>query len=297
MRHIPTPNRVMAPCRWYGGKALLAKHIVPLLPRGRVYVEPYMGMASVFWHLDPPYPVEVLNDIDGRVVNLFRVLQDRAMFCDFAHRVRWTMYARDELQRAIDTPDDSPPVDRAWAFFVRCNMGMSGIPAVTAGKWSRTFESSRGMAETASKWRSRVSLLRAWHDRLSRVQIDSRDALEVIRYWDTPDTVFYLDPPYVHSTRAKGNTAVYGSEQSDSHHAELVATLLAINGQAVLSGYDTPIYAPLTAAGWRRVDIETACFAAGRVRGSGLQGIGAVMEKAPRTEVLWVKGVPDGMMF
>ncbi len=293
--NIATPSRVMAPMQWYGGKGNLAKKIVPLLPDGRVYVEPFMGAASVFWHLKPPRQVEVLNDLDGEVVNLFRVLQDADLFKQFAHRITWTLYSFEEFKRALDC-ESTDPLDRAWAFFVRQNQGFGG-KAETEGDWGRAFVKDRGMAHTANKWRGRVKLLRAWHDRLSRVQLDNRDAIDVVTYWDSADTVFYLDPPYVGDTRK--DTDVYAHECDDNFHARLVGSLLAIQGQAVLSGYDHKIYLPLEGAGWERHEFQTACHAAGRGRGSKLRGKGAATEHVARIEVLWIKRheQEEGLLF
>jgi DNA adenine methylase len=286
---IPKPSRVIAPVQWYGGKGALAARIVPLIPPGKVYVEPYCGAASIFWHI-PPREVEVLNDLHSELVTLFRVMQDRKQLDELTHRLAWTPYARAEFRRAREMEGQLglSDVDRAWAFFVRQNQGFSGI-AKTEGNWSRAFTSQRGMAVPANSWRGRLASIAVWHDRLSRVQIDSIDALQCIRYWDSPDTVFYLDPPYVHATRSKGKRSEYRHEQDDEHHRQLVELLLGIEGQAVLSGYDSPIYRPLDEAGWHVHRIETACRAATRGRGSKLRGAGAALQHAKRTEVLWIK--------
>lgn len=168
----------------------------------------------------------------------------------------------------------------------RTEPGIRGA-AKTIGNWGRAFTSCNGVAETTSKWIGRIGLLDAWRDRIQRVQIDNRDALDVIRYWDSPGTVFYCDPPYVSGTRTKGTRSAYRHEADDAHHAALVETLLGVKGACCLSGYDHPIYAPLEDAGWEKTEWRTSCCAAGRVRGSGLQGKGAATTKVPRTEVLW----------
>lgn len=285
--NIATPNRVMAPFWWYGGKGNMAKRILPHIPPGHPYVEPFAGAASLFWHMDPSRPVEVLNDLHAEIVNLFRVLQDREQFQELAHRLIWTPYSRDEFAKAFGNADQGSDVDRAWSFFVRQNQGFSGR-AKTIGCWGRAVgDSRRGMASIASKWRSRLKLLDRWHDRLTRVQVDNRDAVDCIRYWDTPETVFYVDPPYVAATRKSKND--YQHEYTDAQHAELVDCLLTIDGQAVVSGYACEAYLPLEREGWQRIDIQTACHAAVRARNSGLQGTGAALAKAPRTETLWIK--------
>jgi DNA adenine methylase len=285
--HINAPKRVMAPVQWFGGKGNFAKNILPYLPKSTVYVEPFMGAASVFWHLSKPYPVEVLNDLDGELVNLFRVLQDDDLFADFERKVIWTPYARAEFGRALDMPKDASQVDRAWAFFVGKNQGFSG-KGDSLGDWGRAFVSQGGCANTTNKWRKRMKCLEMWHDRLTRVQIDNQDALTVIRYWDSADTTFYCDPPYVPDTRVAGSRDVYAHEPTEAFHAELVETLLGCKGNVVLSGYGHEVYEPLTFAGWKKVDFETACHAAGKGRGSKMRGEGSLLKHASRTECLWV---------
>jgi DNA adenine methylase len=290
-RIVGRPKRVMSPLRYYGGKGNLARHIIPLLPDGSIYVEPYCGAASVFWHLpEGHYGVEVLNDLDGRVINVFRVLQDPQKFKQFAHRVYWTPYSHAEFVRALGLLDSVDDVDAAWAFYVVTNQVMGGINShATPGRWGRSFSSGCGMAGTANSWRKRMTRLRAWHERLTRVQIDCRDALEVIGYWDSPRTVFYIDPPYVPDTRK--SRSVYRCEADADHHRQLVELLMEIRGSAVVSGYDHPVYKPLEEAGWERYEIKTACAAAARTRSSNIRGRGAALEKVPRTEIIWRRNV------
>lgn len=282
---IPQPNRKMAPVRWYGGKGMFVKKLLNIVPYRKLYVEPYCGAASLFWHREPS-PVEVLNDIYEDIINLFRVLQDPEKFEELAHRLLWTPYSCSEFCRALEVDSSCDPVSRAWALFVRQNQGFSGL-AKSKGNWSKTFISSRGMAKTTSKWRGRLKNLKQWHERLTRVQLDCRDALECIRYWDSEETVFYVDPPYPADTRSKGSRIVYTHECIDEHHEELIDVLLTVKGIAVVSGYDHPVYAKLNEKGWQRSEFQTVSYAAGRNRGTKMRGAGALMEHVPRTEIVW----------
>jgi DNA adenine methylase len=296
---VPQPSRPMAPFLWVGGKGNLARWILRYLPKGHIYVEPFAGAASVFWHLPEPYPVEVLNDLDDCIVNLYRVLQDREKFRKLLHRLIWTPYSRAEFARALEILKDpeADDVSRAWAFFVAQNQGFGGL-ARSVGNWGRALTSiKRGTAERTSKWRSRLKLLTYWHERLSRVQIDSVDALQAIRYWDTPGTVFYVDPPYVPETRGDYQTSRYRHEFELEDHQRLVETLLQIKGKVLLSGYDHPVYHPLEEAGWGKITRETVCYAAPRTRVSGILGPGSAKAKAPRTEVLWMNFEPEGLVL
>jgi DNA adenine methylase len=292
---IPQPSRPMAPFRWVGGKGNLARWILRYLPKGHIYVEPFAGAASVFWHLPEPYPVEVLNDLDQRIVNLYRVLQDREKFRELLHRLIWTPYSRAEFARALEILKDpeADEVSRAWAFFVAQNQGFGG-KARAVGHWGRSIAKiDRGMSEAVNKWRGRLKVLSHWHRRLSRVQIDSIDGVEAIRYWDTPDTVFYVDPPYIPESRADYQTVRYHHEFPLEDHQRLVGVLLQVKGKVLLSAYDHPAYRPLEEAGWVKVGRVTACHVFGRTRASGVSGPGSVAARAPRTEVLWMNFEPS----
>ncbi len=116
------------------------------------------------------------------------------------------------------------------------------------------------------------------------VQVEHGDWLDVLTAYDTPETFFYIDPPFITSTRRSGG---YAFEMTDNQHRQLVRALLVIRGKALLSGYRNSIYSPLEQAGWRRVELPTVCYAVGRTRKSGLQGKGALGLQS-RTEVVWV---------
>lgn len=294
------------PFKWFGGKGSMTKKINSLLPphdRFGVYCEPFCGAAAMYWHREPA-ACEVLNDLDGRIVNLFRCLQDPVKHAALTHRLLHTLYSVDELRLSIAILKDAnaSDLDKAWAFFVNQNQGFGGAGARSEGHWSRAFVSAAGMAETTNSWLMRLAMLPDWHKRIARCQIDNRDALKVISYWDSPDTLFYCDPPYVHSTRAYGSTSVYAVEPDDDFHTRMVAVILTCKGAVVLSGYDHPIYAPLTESGWDRMDFNVACHAATTARGSGLQGAGSKIAKVPRTESVWrnraaVVASESGSMF
>lgn len=187
--------------QWYGGKGILWRWILDNLPGGAVYVEPFGGGASLLLN-KPPHPVEVYNDLNGDLVNLFRAVQDESRFEKLKHRLEWTLYSYDEFRRARRILAESQdPDERAWAFYVAYNQGFSGV-ATSDGNWGRAHTDD---AEKTSRWRNGIAKLPLIRERMMRVHIDNRDALEVIKYWDTPDTVFYIDPPYPHETRATKN--------------------------------------------------------------------------------------------
>lgn len=277
-----------SPIPYYGGKGNMLKRLLPLIPTGgKPYLEPYFGGGSVFFARDPA-PVEVVNDIDGDVITIMRVLQDKEQFEELRHRLMWTPYARGEFERAIEMRYDphTTGVDRAWSVMVTQNMGMSGALHKTAGTWRRAFTAKGGVAGTVNSWLMRLTMLDAWRWRLMMAQIDNRCAIEVIKYWDNPEMVCYCDPPYHADTRVGG--AVYTHESTDDHHSKLTDTLLGCSGAIVLSCYDHPVYDPLAEAGWKKHQFKTSCHAVVRSRGSSFRGVGAASKNAPRVETVWL---------
>jgi len=269
---------------------MLAK-LLPLIPcGGRPYCEPFCGAASVFFARDPA-PIEVLNDIDSEIVNLFRVLQNPETLDRFRRIITSTPYARAELGRAIEiwrTGIDDP-IWKAWSFFVRCNMGFSGVPAKHVGTWSRAFTSASGISKSTSDWLMRLTMIDACHWRLERARIHNRDAIDVIKCWDNPNAVFYIDPPYVLETRKRSARDVYHKEMSRGEHNELTHLLLKCVGAVVLSGYrDQEVHTPLEDAGWIRIDFETACHAPHAMHVSKLQDHRNIIKREKRTESVWI---------
>jgi DNA adenine methylase len=272
--------------RWYGGKGNLREKILPLIPPGgRPYCEPFAGAASILFARKPA-PIEVLNDLHNDLINLYRCFQDREKFEELKHRLSYTLYSRAELGRALEilNSDERDPILRAWAFYVASNMSMSGVIG-TIGNWSRTFRERKGEqgSENAVAFSKKKRWFDVWHHRLQKIQIDNRDALEVIRYWDNPEAVFYLDPPYHLETR-KGRKA-YRHEASDDFHVRLVETILQCRGAVVLSGYDHPVYQPLTDRGWEKIVFEVSCHATPPLRTVDCEE--GPEERPPRQEIVW----------
>jgi DNA adenine methylase len=174
-------------------------------------------------------------------------------------------------------------VIQAYRWFVVARMSFSGQFGASWG-YSIT-KANRGMAGSCSRWLGVLEILPAIHERLMRVQIDHTDCRDVIKRFDTEQTLFYIDPPYVLETRKSGG---YRHEMTLEDHQELVALLLDLKGKVILSGYNHPVYGPLEAAGWERKDYKTVCFAAGRTRANGILGVGAAKRLQPRVESLWI---------
>ena len=245
---------------WYGGKFSHLDFLLPLIPTdAKHFCDVFGGSAAVLMNIDP-YPVETYNDIDSELVNFFETLRNQGP--KLVKAIGLTPFSREELARACQPASNLTKLERARRFYIRARQTRTGLAQTSSeGRWAHCVLTSRaGMAGAVSRWLGSVEALPEIAQRFQRVQIENAPAIEVIRRYDTADTVFYLDPPYVHS--ARGDAAAYGYEMTDGEHEELFAVLQTIRGRAVLSGYRSELYDDLY-SGWRRVDAdERICHSA-----------------------------------
>ena len=249
---------------WYGGKFSHLDFLAPLIPDDAThFCDVYGGSAAVLMNVGP-FPVETYNDVDSELVNFFRTLRNQGP--KLIKAIGLTPFSREELARACEPAAGLTKLERARRFYVRARQTRTGLAQTSSeGRWAHCVLTSRaGMAGAVSRWLGSVEGLAEIAQRLQRVQIENAPAVEVIKRYDTDDTVFYLDPPYVHSVR--GDASAYGFEMTDEEHAELSGVLHAVRGRAVLSGYRTDLYDDLY-ADWRREDApERVCHSVRRPR-------------------------------
>lgn len=257
------------PLKWHGGKSYFAGKFwdIALKDEWRPIhvVEPYCGGAAFTLEgLARDYPYSFcVNDINGTLMNFWEVLRDEVEFGNFKRRVDATPFnEHDWLKSGIML--EHRPLDKslwAWAFFVRNRMSLAGrMDSFTGITRTRT---RRGMNAEVSAWLTTVDGLPEFHRMLKKVLILNRPALDVIRSEDTPRTLFYCDPPYLHETRA--TTREYGpNEMSEAEHGELLHRLSCIKGRFMLSGYRSNMYHNFADMfGWKRHEFEIANSAAG----------------------------------
>ena len=268
-----TPRRPLV--RYHGGKWKLAPWILRHLPQHRVYVEPYGGGGSVLLQKPRSY-AEVYNDLDGEIVNLFRVARDNGEA--LARAAELTPFSRAEFAEAYEP--DGEPLEQARRTLIRAFMGFSSAGASGQMTGFRA-NSTRSGTTPAHDWMNFPDHLRAVVQRLRGVVIESRDALDVMRHQDGPDTVHYVDPPYVHETRhMRERSQAYRHEMTDDQHRELAEVLTSLRGAVVVSGYRCPVYDELF-EGWQRID------AAAHADGA-----------RDRVESLWLsRGCPQAGLF
>lgn len=246
-----------AALRYFGGKWKLAEWILDYLPPHECYAEPFGGAMSVLLQ-KPPAKFEVYNDRDGEVCNFFRVLREtpdaliRAVDC--------TPFSRQEIDLACEPYDAADgsitPLEAARRLYVRAWQSIHGAPA--AGRMGWRYEvAAASKRRNVDAWRTAPAHLWSVVDRLKEVQLECDDALKLFARFDRPTTLWYVDPPYVASTRgARWATAAYKHELNDWQHEFLATTLKGLKGMVVLSGYACPLYDRLY-GGWRTVTRQT----------------------------------------
>lgn len=255
---------------WYGGKFSHLDFLLPHLPNdARHFCDVFGGSAAVLINREPAL-IETYNDLDSELVNFFATLRCAERGERLLREIALTPFSREELELACAPQCGLDTVERARRFYVRARQTRTGLAQVSsAGRWAHCILTSRsGMAGAVSRWLGAIDGLPLIIDRLLRVQIDNAPALEVIERYDTPDTLFYLDPPYVHD--ARGDSHAYYGEMSDSDHVELAQLLHRIKGRAAISGYRSDLYDSIY-AGWRRVDApEKKCHSVRQLRQESL---------------------------
>lgn len=225
---------------WYGGKFSHLDWLLPLLPESHAYCEPFGGSAAVLLNRRPA-KVETYNDLDGEVTNFFRVLREEPE--ELVRRIGLTPFSREEFHLACQPiSSDVTRMERARRFFVRARQVRTGLAQTASlGRWANCKDTSRaGMSGVVSRWLGSVGQLPLIAERLIRVQIENRPAEDVIRLYDSKDTLFYCDPPYPHESR--GDSKAYGFEMTDREHEQMAALLRRIKGRAAVSGYECDLY-------------------------------------------------------
>lgn len=255
--------KCQSPFTHIGSKWNLASMLVETVMQADAdaYVEPFAGSLAVLLN-KPRHQTECVNDLDEDIVNFFTVLRDEPeeliRLCELTPHARVEFDDCKALLEIIESP-----VERARCWWACKTLSINGK--------MQTFRSSPKVAVT--DFPSRFAAISR---RLQGVIIESIDALELIRRYDDPRTVFYLDPPYLGSTRSGG---AYNVEMTRAdHHEEFLRIITSCKGTVVLSGYPSELYDRVLCDthGWTRAEVEVMST----LHVQGKSG-------APRTEVIW----------
>lgn len=264
-------NQIKHPAiRYHGGKFRLASWIISHFPEHRCYVEPFGGGASVLLKKEAS-EAEVYNDLDGDVVNLFRVLRNPETAQQLVDACALTPYSRDEFNCAYE--DSENRVEQARRLIVRATMGF-GSAGATKGKTGFRLDTKRNSATAQRLWARQPDNLAAVASRFAGVLIENRSAIRCMRDHDTVSTLHFVDPPYVHDTRVEtAKNSAYRFEMTNEEHMELLNVLKDLRGAVIVCGYNSDLYNKAL-VGWKRVTRTTAA--------NGFAG------SVQRTECLWL---------
>ncbi len=241
--HLHNHSATMkSPINYYGGKAKMLKHILPLIPEHSIYTEAFAGGLSVFFGKER-VKSEIINDTNAFVSNFYQTLVND--FENLQRKINGTLYDRSSYQVALcmyKVPHLFNKLQRAWAFFVLTNLGFSGrigsFGCYTLGTTAQWFEQKK------------AQITRTLQKRFEGVQIENTDALRILKLRDTKDTFHYVDPPYVGS-----NCGHYGN-YTEHNFGELLSTLSGLKGKFLLSSYPSEILEKYTSQyGWYRKEI------------------------------------------
>jgi DNA adenine methylase len=252
---------------------LLGPWIINHFPAHQVYVEPFGGAASVLMQKERSY-AEIYNDLDGDVVNLFRVLRS-GRGDELVRLLRLTPFSKDEFNLAYERTEDE--MERARRLVVRSFMGFGSNGHNIKAKTGFRANSNRSGTTPAHDWVNYPDSLAQVVKRIEGVTIENKDALAVAQQHDAPTTLHYFDPPYVPSTRSLANPydikyrgGMYAHEMAEEDHGPMLEAIRGLEGMVVLSGYETPLYDEAL-SDWHRVTREALADGA-----------------RPRIEVLWI---------
>ncbi|WEH90026.1 DNA adenine methylase [Acinetobacter soli] len=265
-------NQLSSPViRYHGGKFRLADWVIRHFPKHTCYTESFGGAAGVLLQKPRAY-AEVYNDLDGEVVNLFRVLRNEDDRNKLIELLVFTPYSRIDFQEAWEPCDNS--IEKARRLIIRAQMGF-GSAGASKGITGFRIDTKRAYGTAQSLWVTYPNHLADVGQRLSGVLIENRPAIQILRDHDGAETLHYVDPPYVHDTRYSGAKTgrVYRHEMTDQDHEELLKVLLDLDGKVIVSGYPSELYNDYLGQ-WKRVD-TSARISSGRGTDT-------------RTECLWI---------
>jgi DNA adenine methylase len=240
------------------------------MPDHKVYVEPFGGGGSVLLRKNRAHE-EVYNNLDKEIVNLFRVVRDHGEI--LRRKLELMPYSRDEFALSYEPVYD--PVERARRTVVRSFMGRNPSSATQAAG-SFKGKQVKSYITIAHVWQKYPDALYAITDRLRGAIIENDNALSVIKRHDSEETAFYVDPPYLPSTRDVGTD--YRFEMTEEDHVKLAELLNAVKGKVILSGYPSDLYNELY-KDWERVEKDS--IADGHL---------------PRKEVLWLRNTEYSLL-
>lgn len=237
--------KMKSPINWFGGKYYMATDIINLFPEHKVYVEGFGGAAHILFKKQPSQ-VEIYNDLHSGLYLLFKLLRENNQ--ELISKIQLTPYSREEFYADDDWQSETDVIEKVRKFYVKTMQAVG----TAGGGWSYSKQiSRRGMCQSVSRWLGNIDEnMPNLIERLREIQIENLDIVSLIEKYDSKNTLFYLDPPYISDTRV--SKTVYKHEMTNDKHSEMVKKLCEIQAKVVLSGYEHKIYKPLEDFGWNK---------------------------------------------
>lgn len=218
--------------KYPGAKWRISEWVISHFPDHKVYLEPFFGSGAVFFNKQPAY-IETINDIDGNIVNLFKVCREHPE--ELARLINLTPFAREEFQNCYEI-DNSNEIERARRTLVRYHQSF-GTCNSSRNSWRNV--QTHGGSRCATMWNCLPEIIVSCCERLKNAQIENTDAIPLIERYNNPNALIYCDPPYLQSLRRR---KMYAHETPDEYHIKLLDTLKHSKSKIVLSGYDNEMY-------------------------------------------------------
>lgn len=246
--------------KYPGAKNRLVNWLICFVPEHKLYIEPFFGSGALLFNKKPAY-LETINDIDGDIINFFKVMREDGE--SLSRAIALTPYAREEYEAAYKPIENIDSFERARRFAVKCWQGFG-----CGNRYKNGFRSGKsvGSPNPARAWSSLPETIQFAVYRLKKVQIENKNAIKLISEVRDRDAFIYADPPYLLSTRKK---YLYNNEMTDKEHEELLKVLIDSPAKIMLSGYDNEMYNDML-CGWNRAETNSQAE-------NGLS----------RTEVIW----------
>ena len=244
------------PFQWLGSKATMLDVILPNIPEHRHYVEPFCGTAIVYLHKRPA-KISTLNDIDGNIVNFFRVLQDRDKTRELLRRLRYTPWAKAEYKRAcllLSSNRELDEITMAWAFYVAQSMSMKiSYYADPNGAQFKYHKRYRNGCLHYITFTNKVRHIIQIVNKLRNCEILNEDGTEVMKTFDYADAFMFIDPPYL-STTLRSKSKIYMKDYDDRLHEKILDFVVSAKSKIMLASYPNELYDQLLDYGWVRID-------------------------------------------
>lgn len=240
----------MGVLKWPGAKWSLCQQIINILPEHRIYLEPFLGSGAVFFN-KTPCNTEILNDLDGDIVNLFTCIRDYPE--ELSVLIELTPYSREEYKKSYDR-ESCTALERARRFIIRCNMARAGMQYYSsAWRHAGPVLGATCKQRVSGAWNKLPGEIIEAARRLKDAEIEQTDAIELIKKYNRSDCLIYADPPYLLSTRRQ---RYYNIEmETEKEHEQLLKVLSNHSGPVIISGYDSELYKDIL-SNWTRYEFE-----------------------------------------